>query len=304
MKIFVTGGAGFIGKHLIKKLQNEHELIVYENFSSSSEEDFLNLLKNNISLIKGDLTNYSLLKKSLEGVDLVIHLAAKIDILESIKHPANTHKINVEGSLNMLRSCIENNIKNFIFASSAAIYGNPSEIPVSEKTIPNPVSPYGAEKLSLEFYAKSFANAYNMNCISLRFFNVYGKGQSNEYAGVITKFTEKIQLNQSLPIFGDGENTRDFIHVDDLVDGIVKSISNIEGKKGNVYNLASGKSTSIKELAELMISISKKDLKLNFTDPRPGDLLHSLASIELAKEDLGFEPKISLKEGLSILMKE
>jgi len=304
MKIFVTGGAGFIGKYLIKKLQNEHELIVYENFSSSSEKDFSNLDKKNITLIKGDMTNFSLLKKSLKDIDLVIHLAAKIDILESIKHPENTHKINVEGSLNMLRACIENNVKNFISASSAAIYGNPLEIPVSEKTIPNPVSPYGAEKISLEFYAKAFANAYEMNCISLRFFNVYGKGQSNEYAGVITKFIEKINSNQSPIIFGDGENTRDFIHVEDLVDGIIQSISKIEGKKGNVYNLASGKSTSIKDLAALMISISKKDLKMNFIEPRSGDLLHSAASIELAKEDLGFEPKISLEDGLSVLMNE
>jgi len=304
MKIFVTGGSGFIGKHLIKKLQNEHELIIYENFSNSSEEDFLNLLKNNISLIKGDMTNFSLLKKSLMNVDLVIHLAAKIDILESITHPNDTHKINVEGSLNILRCCVENNIKNFISASSAAVYGNPTEIPVSEKTVPNPVSPYGAEKLSLEFYAKAFANAYDMNCISLRFFNVYGKGQSNEYAGVITKFMEKIHSNQPLTIFGNGENTRDFIHIDDLVDGIVKSISNIDGKKGNVYNLASGVSTSVKELAELMILISKKNLKLNFIDSRPGDLLHSLALIELAKKELGFEPKISLEDGLTLFMKE
>ena len=304
MKIFVTGGSGFIGKYLIRKLQNEHELIIYENFSNSSEEDFLNLLKNNISLIKGDMTNFSLLKKSLMKVDLVIHLAAKIDILESITHPNDTHKINVEGSLNILRCCVENNIKNFISASSAAVYGNPTEIPVSEKTVPNPVSPYGAEKLSLEFYAKAFANAYDMNCISLRFFNVYGKGQSNEYAGVITKFMEKIHSNQPLTIFGNGENTRDFIHIDDLVDGIVKSISNIDGKKGNVYNLASGVSTSVKELAELMILISKKNLKLNFIDSRPGDLLHSLALIELAKKELGFEPKISLEDGLTVFMKE
>ena len=304
MKIFVTGGSGFIGKHLIEKLQNEHELIIYENFSNSSEKDFSNLLKNNVSLIKGDMTNFSLLKKSLMKVDLVIHLAAKIDILESITHPNDTHKINVEGSLNILRCCVENNIKNFISASSAAVYGNPTEIPVSEKTVPNPVSPYGAEKLSLEFYAKAFANAYDMNCISLRFFNVYGKGQSNEYAGVITKFMEKIHLNQPLTIFGNGENTRDFIHIDDLVDGIVKSISNIDVKKGNVYNLASGVSTSVKELAELMILISKKNLKLNFIDSRPGDLLHSLALIELAKKELGFEPKISLEDGLTLFMKE
>jgi len=206
--------------------------------------------------------------------------------------------------LNLLRSCVENNVTNFVAASSASIYGNPTTIPVTEQTIPNPVSPYGAEKLSLEFYAKAFSNAFDMNCISLRFFNVYGKGQSNAYAGVITKFIEQIQKNQSLTIFGDGENTRDYIHVDDLVDGIIKAISKIEGKKGQVYNLASGKSTSVKELAELMISISKKDLDLHYVDPRIGDLLHSAVSITLAKKELEFQPKFSLEEGLSNLMKE
>ena len=159
MKIFVTGGAGFIGKNLIKKLQQKHELVIYENFSNSIEEDFSKLLQGNTSLIKGDMTDYELLKKSLKGVDLVIHLAAKIDISETITHPEITHKINVEGSLNLLRSCVENNVKNFIASSSAAVYGNPLTIPVTEQTTPNPVSPYGAEKLCLEFYAKAFSNA-------------------------------------------------------------------------------------------------------------------------------------------------
>ena len=304
MKIFVTGGAGFIGKNLIKKLQQKHELVIYENFSNSIEEDFSKLLQGNTSLIKGDMTDYELLKKSLKGVDLVIHLAAKIDISETITHPEITHKINVEGSLNLLRSCVENNVKNFIASSSAAVYGNPLTIPVTEQTTPNPVSPYGAEKLCLEFYAKAFSNAFDMNCLSLRFFNVYGKGQSNAYAGVITKFIKQIQKNEPLTIFGDGENTRDYIHVDDLIDGIIKSISKIQGKKGQVYNLASGNSISVKDLAELMISISKKDLDLNYTKPRDGDLLHSEASIQLAKDELEFQPETSLEKGLSNLINE
>ena len=304
MKIFVTGGAGFIGKNLVKKLAPKHELIIYENFSNIAEEDFSKLLQANTSLIKGDMTDYSLLKKSLRGVDLVIHLAAKIDISETIMHPEITHKTNVEGSLNLLRSCVENNVKNFIASSSAAIYGNPITIPVTEQTVPNPVSPYGAEKLCLEFYARSFSNAFDMNCISLRFFNVYGKGQSNAYAGVITKFINQIRKNQPLTIFGNGENTRDYIHVDDLVDGIIKSISRIQGKKGEVYNLASGKSISVKDLAELMVSVSKKDLDLHYTDPRDGDLLHSAASIKLAKDELEFQPKISLEKGLSNLINQ
>ncbi|ABX12064.1 NAD-dependent epimerase/dehydratase family protein [Nitrosopumilus maritimus] len=304
MKILVTGGAGFIGRHLIKKINKKHELIIFENFSNSDEKNISYLLNDKTKLVKGDLTDFSLINSSLSNVDLVIHLAAKIDILQSIEHPDQTHKINVEGSLNLLRACVKNNVKNFIAASSAAVYGNPKQIPVTEFTIPNPVSPYGADKIALEFYLRAFCNAYGINGIALRFFNVYGLGQSNAYAGVITKFLNQIHQTKPLRIFGDGKNTRDFIHIDDLVMGIEQSISNISGKRGSVYNLASGKSVSVKELAKLMLEISDKKLEIKYESPRKGDLLYSSASIDLAKNDLSFVPKISLKDGISSLMKE
>jgi len=305
MKILVTGGAGFIGRHLIRTLlKGKNEITIYENFSNSSPSDIADIKKNGVKVIKGDLTNFQLLKKSLNDIDNVIHLAANIDISESIKHPEKSHQTNVIGSMNLLRASVENGVSGIVGASSAAVYGDPLQIPVNEKTIPNPVSPYGADKLAMEFYFKAFANTYDLNCISLRFFNVYGKGQSNSYAGVITKFMEKIENNQKLIIFGDGKNTRDFVYIDDLVQGIEKAIKKISHKKGDVYNIASGHSYSVSELAKIMLSLYGKKLGIAHKSPRKGDLLFSKTSISKAKKDLNFSPKFNLKTGLRKMLNE
>lgn len=305
MRFFVSGGAGFIGRHLVHSLvEKNHHVTIYENFSNSSKNNIKDLLQKNVSLIHGDLTDFPLLQNSLKNFDFVIHLAAKIDILESIRHPEITNQINVGGTVNLLKACVENNIPNVIGASSAAIYGNPKTIPVTEDTVPNPISPYGADKLSMEFYLRAFANAFNLNTVSLRFFNVYGSGQSNAYAGVITKFIEKIKANKPLEIFGNGENTRDFIFIDDLIHGIFQTIDNIQGKKGEIYNLGSGKSTSVNELSDLMLKLSGKNLKKIYNPVRKGDLLFSEALISKAKNDLQYNPSFDIETGLRKLLKE
>jgi len=305
MKFFITGGAGFIGRHLIESLlENNHDVTIYEDFSNSSEDNIKNICEHGALVIHGDLSDYSLLEKSLKDFDFVIHLAAKIDILESITNPEITNKVNVQGTINILRACAKNNIQNIIAASSAAIYGNPEIIPVTEDSVPNPVSPYGADKLSMEFYLRAFANMYNLNTISLRFFNVYGKGQSNAYAGVITKFLKNIERNESIEILGNGNNTRDYVFIDDLIHGILQAIKNIQGQRGNIYNLASGKSTSVNDLAFLMLKISKKKLEIIHKSPRPGDLLFSEVLISKAKEELQYNPKFNLELGLTKLFQE
>lgn len=302
MKIFVTGGAGFIGRHLTRSLlKGKNEITIYENFSSSTKNDVKDILKQT-HLVKGDLTNFKLLQSSMIDSDYVIHLAAMIDVAESIKHPEKSHQVNVMGSINVLKACVSNRIKNIIAASSAATYGDPKTIPVSENTVPNPVSPYGADKLAMEFYVKAFCNAFGLNGISLRFFNVYGEGQTNAYAGVITKFMNKIERNKPLTIFGDGKNTRDYVYIDDLVQGINKAMKKIQGKKGDVYNIASGKSISVNELAKKMLSSYGKNLKIIHDPPRKGDLRHSAASISLAKKELGYLPKFSLEKGLKNIL--
>jgi len=302
MKMFVTGGAGFIGRHLIESLNHGNEVTLFENFSNSSKQEISYLLQDGVTLVQGDLTDLALLKKVVRDYDLVIHLAAKIDIEESIKNPHLSNEINVQGTINLLKACVDNDVLKFIAASSASIYGDPDVIPVTEETVPNPISPYAADKLAMEFYVRAFANTFNMNSISLRFFNVYGKGQSNAYAGVMTKFMQRIASNKPLIVFGDGKNTRDYIHIKDLVQGISKAIDHIDGKKGRTYNIATGKSKSVNELAELMISISRKNLEIQHDPPREGDLRFSEANIQRAIDELNYQPNITLKEGLSKLL--
>ena len=303
MKIFVTGGAGFIGNHLVNSLLKAgNKVTIYDNLKNSSESKISHLLKDGASFVKGDVTDYQTLSTALSGFDLVIHLAAEIYVQESIKFPEHTHHVNVTGTVNLLRSCVAQKVKNVIAASSAAVFGNPKDLPLSENSQTIPISPYGASKLAIEHYMQAFSNSYDLNCITLRFFNVYGKGQSGPYAGVITKFMENIADNKSLVIFGDGSNTRDFVSVFDAVQSIQNAITKIEGKKGNVYNIGSGKYTTIEDLAKLMISISDKPLSIEHKQPKKGDIQHSQTSIWLAQKDLGYSPKIQLKEGLEMLL--
>ena len=206
-------------------------------------------------------------------------------------------------SVNLLRACVKRKIVNVIAASSAAVYGDPKDLPLSENSQTLPISPYGASKIAMENYMQAFSHSYDLNCISLRLFNVYGKGHSDAYAGVITKFMERIAKNKPLEIFGDGSNTRDFVSVYDVIQSIQNALAKVDGKKGNFYNIGSGKYATIKDLAKLMISISGKSLSIEYKKPRKGDILHSQTSIGLAKRELGYNPKITLKDGLERLFK-
>ena len=303
MKICVTGGAGFIGSALVKSfLEKNYEVTIFDNFSNSSEENVSTLLNKGASLVKGDVRNFEDIEKALNDSDLVIHLAAQISVEESIKKPELTHSINVGGTENLLKACVAKKVNKIILASSAAVYGQPKELPLTESSPISPISPYGQSKVEMEKLLEEFSKNYGINGISLRFFNIYGKGQTDEYAGVITKFMKNISENIQLIIFGDGSNTRDFISIVDVVDSIHNAIEKIEGKKGNCYNIATGKSVSIKELAELMISISGENLEIIFEPPKEGEIVYSQTTIELAKKELGFEPKTKLSDGLKKLL--
>ena len=206
--------------------------------------------------------------------------------------------------MNLLKACVETNVSDFIGASSAAIYGNPRKLPVKENSTPNPVSPYGAEKLAMENYITAFSNIYDLNSVSLRFFNVYGANQSNAYAGVITKFMNNIAKNKPLEIFGDGKNTRDYVYIDDLVQGITKSLKKLKGKRGKIYNIGGGHSYSVNELAKIILDVYGKNLKIIHTSPRKGDLRFSQTSISLAKKELNYLPKFTLKKGLTKMLSD
>ncbi len=297
MNIFITGGAGFLGSHLTQFLIDQgHTVTIFDNFTNSNSKIFLNYDK--VKLIEGDIVDYSKLSKSMNNIELVIHLAAQISVKDSLKNPENTIKINVDGTQNLLKSCIENKIKNFIAASSAAVFGDQSIMPLTEESPKNPISPYGKSKLLMEEKILEFSKQNNFNSIILRFFNLYGLGQSIQYAGVITKFLKNIKNNSNLIIYGKGEQTRDFIHVDDAISTFDLAIKNIDQKIGEIYNVGSGQSITILELAQSLLKISKKDLKIIHKPELDGDIIQSLTSIEHIATDMGFTPKISLEKGL------
>jgi len=300
--IFVTGGAGFIGSTLVDSLLTMGESVtIFDNFSNSSIETISHLLDKGASLVKGDLRDYDSLEKNLAGHNSVIHLAAQIDVVESFLNPEKTLEVNVAGTENVLKACLMQNVKNIIAASSAAVYGIPKKLPLTETSSTIPISPYGQSKLDMEQLIRDFSLKNNLNSICLRFFNVYGKGQTDAYAGVITKFMKNIREDKLLIIFGDGSNTRDFISVKDVVDSIKNAIKNIDGKRGNCYNIASGNFISIFDLANLMLSISEKTLEIKFSPPRKGDIVHSQTNIDLVTSELGFMPKIPIRQGLEEL---
>jgi len=304
LKILVTGGAGFIGRHLVQALVDDGQVIIFDNLSNSSEE-LLRSVSGEFSFVKGDITNYDQISSVVSGVDLVIHLAAMISVNDSIIHPEKTKRINVDGTENLLRACVENNVKNFIAASSAAVYGDlqTPEISLDEESKTKPISTYGQSKLEMENLIKQFSIDNSLNSIILRLFNSYGEGQSSEYAGVISKFAENIRNHERLVIFGDGLQTRDFVSVVDIVNSIKLSVEKISGKRGAIYNIASGKSITIHDLAKVMLSISGTNLEIKNVEPKKGDVRYSKASIESAKSQIGYEPKIMLEDGIKNILR-
>ena len=294
MRILVTGGMGFIGSHLSEYLlKQNHKLTIFDSLSNSQK-----LSNPNTKIIEGNILDYNLLSKSLNNVETVIHLAAQISVTDSVKNPDNTMKVNVDGTKNVLNGCIENNIKIFIGVSTAAVFGNQDEL-LSEISVPEPISPYGKSKLMMEKNIIEFSKKHDLNSIILRFFNLYGPRQSSQYAGVITKFLENIRDNKPLEIYGTGSQTRDFIHIDDAIECIHLAIKHINKNIAKTYNIGSGKSISILDLANLLSKISGRNLTINFKPNTKGTILHSKTSIALAKKELGFKPKISLHVGLS-----
>ena len=297
----VTGGAGFIGKHLVAKLlRDQHEVTIFDNFSSSSKNDITHLLEDGVGLVTGDILDYDLLLKSMSNYDFVIHLAAQTSVEQSIVDPETTIDINVEGTVNVLKSCVKTNVKGLISTSTAAVYGS-SPTPISETSQPNPISSYGASKLVTEYNLQAFSRFFGLNCISLRLFNVYGNGQSTD-AGVIRKFLKNISEKIPLEIFGDGTQTRDFVHISDVIQAFYCAIRNIEAKRGKVYNIGSGSATSINELAALLLSGKGKDLQLIHKPALEGEIKDSKADISLAENDIGYSPQMSLSDGLASLV--
>jgi UDP-glucose 4-epimerase len=230
----------------------------------------------------------------------VIHLAAKISVIKSIKNPLETFEVNVNGTTNVLIACEKNNVKKLIVSSSAAVYGQGIQnIKIVENEKLKPISPYGESKVKMEEDIKQFIKNKNIKCVILRFFNIYGIDQSEEYAGVITKFLKRIKQGKNLEIFGNGLQTRDFVSIKDVINSINNAILY---KKSGTYNIATGKTITIKKLAEKIIYFSKKNVKILYLNVKNGEIQFSQASIELAKKDLKYIPKINLDIGIKELL--
>lgn len=294
----VTGGAGFIGSHLSERLLQEgYKVKILDNFSTGKSENLLHLESSNLEIVKGDVRDEALVKKVVKGVDLVFHLAALTSVPLSFEKPKLCEEVNVQGSFNVIDAAIEEEVEKFVFSSSSAVYGDTQNLPVSEEEPLKPLSPYASSKLAVERYLETQKN--RIKSVSLRLFNLYGLRQdpNSEYAAVIPRFIEKIKRDEGIVIYGDGEQTRDFLYIKDGVEAFWLAATS-EIPSGTVINIGSGERVSINQLAEILKKISGKDFEINYASQRPGDIKHSQADIKRAQELLGFQPKWNLEEGL------
>jgi UDP-glucose 4-epimerase len=303
MKVLVTGGAGFIGSHVVDCLVKESCAVrVFDDLSSGKLTNIQGHLKSGkVEFVKGDIRDALAVRKNLEGIDAVVHLAALISVPFSFENPALTFDVNLFGTLNLLRSCVQKGIGKFVFVSSCAVYGDPELLPVNEAVKANPISPYAESKLVGERYCLGFSERELLRLVVLRFFNVYGPRQGlNDYSGVITQFIDRLKQGKPLLVYGDGSQTRDFVNVKDIANAVLASLKT--GVSSDVFNVGSGKSTSINELAKTVSEIFDRDLDIHYKEPRTGDIKHSYADISKAKKFLGYEPKFSLSDGLRELI--
>lgn len=305
MRVLVTGATGFIGSHLcLRLLDLGMEVHGLDDLSRGSLKRAKILKNSGMSLHKADVRDWATVHEVLHEVkpDAVIHLAALISVEESIRMPELYMEVNAEGTRNIVRAASNVGSGRLIYASSAAVYGNPIRLPITEDHPTSPLSPYGLSKLMGERYVTSEFIGREKPVI-LRIFNVYGPGQNPEYAGVITKFMERLSQGDPPIIFGDGEQTRDFIHVDDVVEAFIRSLDTPLNETA-VLNVGSGRPFKIIELARMMIRLYGLNVEPIHVPPRPGDVRGSYADISLAKRLLGWNPKISLEEGLRRLIVE
>jgi len=299
MKIIVTGGAGFVGSHLVELLvSKKHYPIIVDNLNSglySNIKKFVDSKK--AKFIKCDIRNSKKVMQ-LPKVDAVMHLAAIASVVESIDNPIFVNDVNVNGTLNILEFCRKKKIRKLVFTSSAAIYGD-YEKKISETSPTIPTTVYGSTKLTGEQYCKIYSSLFGINITTLRPFNIYGPRQNDAYAGVISKFMDRLNENKSPIIFGNGIQTRDFIHVNDVVNAFYLALK-YKKKKFDVFNLATGKSTSINDLAKIFLLATKKsNLKPVHKKSIPGVVIHNSANPKKIKQNLHFTPRIRLRDGLT-----
>ena len=309
MKILVTGGAGFIGSNLCDALlERNYEVHCMDNLLTGKYSNISHLIGNpRFTFFETDIRSMDACKEAMNGCDIVAHLAALGSVPRSINDPLTTNSINIDGFLNVIHTAKELDIKRFVFAASSSTYGDSASLPKVEDIIGNPLSPYAVGKYVNELYAHVYALNYGLSYIGLRYFNVFGKRQDphGAYAAVIPKFIQQFLDGEAPTINGDGTNTRDFTHIENVVDATVLAIENTKVDADNqIYNVAYGSSTSLNELVSLIkdaIALRKPQAtlpKVSYGPFRKGDIPHSLASIDKIKTNLDYSPSVSIKEGI------
>lgn len=294
----VTGGAGFIGSHIVEELVKREERVrVLDNFSTGKKENIAPFLEE-IELIEGDIRDSEIVKKAVKEIDYVLHQAALPSVPRSIKDPVTTNEVNVLGTLNILMAAKEGGVKKIVYASSSSVYGDTPNLPKREDTVTSPLSPYALSKLAAEEYSKLFSSLYGLEAIILRYFNVFGPRQdpTSQYAAVIPKFIASMLKGERPTIYGDGEQSRDFTYVSNVVSANLLAITS-KIKEG-VFNIACGKRITVNELVKSLSKIIDTDIEPLHTNPRPGDVRHSQADISKAKKALGYRIEVDFEKGL------
>jgi nucleoside-diphosphate-sugar epimerase len=297
-KVIITGGAGFIGSNLARALCDHNEVVVIDNLITGRLKN-VSCMAGRIKFINADVTDLDVLRRVFSSADYVMHQAALPSVIRSVKDPIASNHHNVDGILNVLVAAKECGVKRVVFASSSSVYGNTPVLPKIESFQPNPMSPYAVTKLAGEYYCKVFYEIYGLETVSLRYFNVFGPAQDplSQYAAVIPKFITALKSGSRPVIYGDGEQSRDFTYVENVVNANILACT-AQKAPGRAINIACGERRSLNKLLSILKELLDSNIEPIHADPRPGDVNHSLADISLAKELLGYEPKFDLNEGL------
>jgi len=296
----VTGGAGFIGSHIAAALMASGARVRVLDDLSTGHRENLEEIGGDLDFIQGSVADEALLHKVLDGVEVVFHEAAIPSVPRSVEAPKQTHVASVDGTFSLLLAARDQHVKRVVYAASSSAYGDQPTLPKSEQMLPDPLSPYAVAKLVGEYYCQVFTRVYGLETVSLRYFNVFGPRQDpgSQYSGVVSRFISSLLSGERPVIYGDGEQSRDFTYIDNVVTANLSAATS-EGASGRVINVANGQRITLNELlAELKDLTGKQDVTAEYLEPRVGDVKHSLADITLARQFLGYESKVGLREGL------